>query len=176
MTERTMVRLIKRYGGGSRKLYDTEESRYVPLDQIAAWVQDGQQLRVVDSTTGEDVTAQTLAQVIYEAHKAGTATLSVEFLHDAIRRGGRALSERVDRLQQNVQHLVQESVAKLPAARVARGELTALRSSLTALARSIADLETAAETRTGNGGRRGTRPQTKKTKKKTASTRRGSAA
>jgi len=57
---------------------------------------------VVDSATNEDVTAQTLAQVIYEAHKAGTATLSVEFLHEAIRKGGRALSEQVDRLQQNV--------------------------------------------------------------------------
>lgn len=33
-----MVRLIKRYGGGSRKLYDTEESRYVSLDEISAWI------------------------------------------------------------------------------------------------------------------------------------------
>ena len=44
-----MIRLIKRYGGGSRKLYDTEESRYVSLDEIAAWIRDGQELRVVDS-------------------------------------------------------------------------------------------------------------------------------
>jgi polyhydroxyalkanoate synthesis repressor PhaR len=174
--EGAMVRLIKRYGGGSRKLYDTEESRYISLDEIAAWVQAGQQLRVVDSASNEDVTAQTLAQVIYEAHKAGTATLSVEFLHAAIRKGGRALSERVDRLQQNVQHLVQESVAKFPPARLARGELAALRTSLSALERSVADLETAADGRTGNGGRRGAKTRAKKTKARTISTRRGSAA
>ncbi len=165
-----MVRLVKRYGGGSRKLYDTEESRYVSLDEIAAWVQAGQQLRVVDSATGEDVTAQTLAQVIYEAHKAGTATLSAEFLHEAIRKGGRAISERVDRLQQNVQHLVQESVAKFPPARLARGELTALRTSLAALERSVADLEAAAGGRGGNGGRRGKGRAAAKTR--TTSTRR----
>jgi polyhydroxyalkanoate synthesis repressor PhaR len=174
MTEGAMVRLIKRYGGGSRKLYDTEESRYVSLDEIAAWVRAGQQLRVVDSATNEDVTAQTLAQVIYEAHKSGTATLSVEFLHDVIRKSGRALSERVDRLQQNVQHLVQESVARFPPARLARSELTALRTSLAALERSVADLETAAGPRAGNGGRRG-RGRAKTTKRATP-TRRGSAA
>jgi len=173
-----MVRLIKRYGGGSRKLYDTEESRYVSLDEVERWVQAGQQLRVVDSATNDDVTAQTLAQVIYEAHKAGTATLSVEFLHDAIRRGGRAISEQVDRLQQNVQHLVQESVAKFPPARLARGEVAALRTSLAALERSVADLETAAVRRAGNGKRRSTRGRamTKTTTKGKTITRRGTAA
>jgi len=171
-----MVRLIKRYGGGSRKLYDTEESRYVSLDEIAAWVQAGQQLRVVDSATNEDVTAQTLAQVIYEAHKAGTATLSVEFLHEAIRKGGRALSEQVDRLQQNVQHLVQESVAKFPKPRLARVEVTALRTSLAALERSIADLEAVAGDRAGNGGRRGANARPKKAKTRRTPTRRGNAA
>jgi polyhydroxyalkanoate synthesis repressor PhaR len=166
MTEGTMVRLIKRYGGGSRKLYDTEESRYVSLDEVEAWVQAGQQLRVVDSATAEDVTAQTLAQVIYEAHKAGTATLSVEFLHDAIRKGGRAISEQVDRLQQNVQHLVQGSVAKVPPARLARGEVAALRTSLAALERSVADLESVGgRSRPGNG-RRKARRKTKTPRRK----------
>ena len=37
-----MVRLVKRYGGGSRKLYDTEESRYISLDEVAGWVRKGQ--------------------------------------------------------------------------------------------------------------------------------------
>ena len=44
-----MVRLIKRYE--SRKLYDTEESRYVSLDEIAAWIRQGQEVRVVDNAT-----------------------------------------------------------------------------------------------------------------------------
>ena len=47
-----MVRLIKRYE--SRKLYDTEESRYVSLNQIADWVRRGQEVRVVDNSSAED--------------------------------------------------------------------------------------------------------------------------
>src|SRR3972149_1254455 len=57
-----MVRLIKRYG--SRKLYDTEESRYVLLEDIAGWIRHGQQVRVIDSKTAEEGTAQPLTQII----------------------------------------------------------------------------------------------------------------
>ena len=53
-----MIRLIKRYG--SRKLYDTEESRYVSLDELASWIRRGQEIRVIDNKSSEDVTAQTL--------------------------------------------------------------------------------------------------------------------
>ena len=121
-----MTRLVKRYGGGSRKLYDTEESRYVALEEIERWVRHGQELKVVDSASGEDVTAQTLAQVIYESHKSGTSRLGADFLHDAIRKGSR---------------LVRDGVTRLPGAQAARTELQSLRQSLQALETSIADLE-----------------------------------
>jgi len=160
-----MVRLIKRYGGGSRKLYDTEESRYVSLDEIEAWVRHGQQLKVVDSASGEDVTAQTLAQVIFESHKSGTAMLSTDFLHDAIRRGGRAISQRMEALQSGVDRLARKAALKLPGAGM-NSELDTLRHSLKSLEQSIANLESAAarpRTTRGNGtpkaasGRRGRR-------------------
>jgi polyhydroxyalkanoate synthesis repressor PhaR len=160
-----MVRLIKRYGGGSRKLYDTEESRYVSLDEIEGWVRYGQQLRVVDSASGEDVTAQTLAQVIFESHKSGTAMLSTDFLHDAIRRGGRAISQRVEALQSGVDRLARKAAAKLPSAGM-RAEIESLRLSLTSLEQSIANMESAGarpRAARGNGspkaatGRRGRR-------------------
>jgi polyhydroxyalkanoate synthesis repressor PhaR len=138
-----MVRLIKRYGGGSRKLYDTEESRYVSLDEIEGWVSRGQRLKVVDSATSEDVTAQTLAQVIFESHKSGTAMLSTDFLHAAIRRGGEAISQRVEALQSGVDRLARKAVQQLPRAAV-NGELETLRHSLKSLESSIADLEGAA--------------------------------
>jgi polyhydroxyalkanoate synthesis repressor PhaR len=139
-----MIRLIKRYGGGSRKLYDTEESRYVALDEIAHWVRQGQQLKVVDSASDEDVTAQTLAQVIYETHKSGTTMLSTDFLHDAIRRGGQAITQRVEQLQSGVDRLMRRSMTRLPGAEAARTELLTLRESLHALEQSIANLEHAA--------------------------------
>ena len=148
-----MIRLIKRYGGGSRKLYDTEESRYVSLEEIAHWVRAGQQLRVVDSASGEDVTAQTLAQVIYETHRSGSAVLSTDFLHEAIRRGSRALSHGVEQLQQGAGRLVRQSVRRLQPARAGRSELLALRQSLAALEASLGDLGPARRRR-GNGRRR----------------------
>ena len=68
-----MIRLIKRYE--SRKLYDTEESRYVSLDEIAEWIRTGQEVQVVDNGTGADVTAQTLTQIILDEGTKGTALL-----------------------------------------------------------------------------------------------------
>ena len=135
-----MVRLIKRYGGGSRKLYDTEESRYVSLDEIAAWIRKGQELQVVDSASGEDVTSQTLAQVIYEDHRSGVAFLPQEFLHDVIRRGHRALASKVEQIQTGVDRLVRASVDKLAPAGGMQEELHTLRRQLVQLEHSILEL------------------------------------
>ena len=88
-----MVRLIKRYE--SRKLYDTEESRYVSLDEIADWVRSDQEVRVIDNATSQDVTAQTLTQVILDEGRDGHS-LPSELLHDLVRFGARALSSGVE--------------------------------------------------------------------------------
>lgn len=142
-----MIRHIKRYGGGSRKLYDTEESRYVSLEEIAEWIRRGQELQVVDSSTGEDVTGQTLAQIIYEDQKRGTAFLPSRFLHDVIRRGSRALVERVGQVQDGVDRLVRASVDRLTPANGMQQELELLRQRLGELEASLEDLEPAARPR-----------------------------
>jgi len=136
-----MIRHIKRYGGGSRKLYDTEESRYVSLEEVAEWIRGGQELQVVDSGTGEDVTGQTLAQIIYEDQKRGNAFLPSQFLHDVIRRGSAAISERVERVQGGVDRLVRASVGKLTPASGMQQELELLRDRLVELEESLAELE-----------------------------------
>ena len=151
-----MVRLIKRYGGGSRKLYDTEESRYVSLDELAALVRAGQELRVVDSASGEDVTGQVLAQVIYEGEKQGRRLLSPEVLHDVIRRGEAALLARVEQLQAGVDRLVKGSMDRLPPVRDLRGEYEALQQGLADLEASLAALES------GQGGAAGPRGRRKR--------------
>lgn len=56
-------RVVKRYS--NRKLYDTVESRYVTLPQIAV-VRQGQEVRIIDNATKEDLTRMTLAQILYE--------------------------------------------------------------------------------------------------------------
>jgi len=136
-----MVRLVKRYGGGSRKLYDTEESRYVSLEEIALWVRDGQQVRVVDSKTGEDVTAQTLAQVIYEEERRGVSLLPSDLLHEVIRRGEQALQRGVEEFQGRMDRLVRAGVDRVKPLQEAREEMEALRARLEDLEESLRALE-----------------------------------
>ncbi|MEM9190349.1 MAG: polyhydroxyalkanoate synthesis regulator DNA-binding domain-containing protein [Myxococcota bacterium] len=85
-------RLIKRYA--NRKLYDTQESRYVTLQQIADFVRDGQEVRILDNRTKDDLTDVTLAQIIYEEQKAvdGPQKRSIRTLRTLIQRGERWFS------------------------------------------------------------------------------------
>lgn len=61
------ARVVKRYT--NRKLYDTKDSRYVTLQQIAEFVRDGEDVRIIDNKSKEDLTNVTLAQIIYEEQK-----------------------------------------------------------------------------------------------------------
>jgi polyhydroxyalkanoate synthesis repressor PhaR len=78
------MRLIRRYS--NRKLYDTGESRYITLERLADFVRAGEDIRVVDNATEQDVTAAKLAQVIFEEEKR-SPRLPVERLRQIIREG-----------------------------------------------------------------------------------------
>jgi polyhydroxyalkanoate synthesis repressor PhaR len=134
-----VVRLIKRYG--SRKLYDTEESRYVSLDELGTWIRDGQELRVVDNKTSADVTAQTLAQVILEESRRGTSMPPSDILHELIRQGGQLVSSGVTHLNQGVQGLIQAGVERLGPVRKIRDETDVLRKRLEELEAALSRLE-----------------------------------
>ena len=136
-----MIRLIKRYGGTSRKLYDTEESRYVSLEELSAWIRAGQELKVVDSATGEDVTAQTLAQSIYEDQRWGHSLLSGELLHQIIRKGNQVLADGVGQVQAKVDQVVRNSVERLAQVGGTNEDMALLRQRLAELEASLADLE-----------------------------------
>ncbi len=130
-----MIRLIKRYE--SRKLYDTEESRYVSLDEIATWIRQGQEVRVVDNATNNDVTSQTLTQIILDEGRKGTSFLPSELLHDLVRIGERAVSNGMEQ----VQHGVDKLIDRLGPVRRAREEMSSLRTRLEELEVSLAELE-----------------------------------
>jgi polyhydroxyalkanoate synthesis repressor PhaR len=134
-----VIRLIKRYG--SRKLYDTEESRYVSLEEIGDWVRRGQQVQVVDNQSSEDVTAQTLTQVILEEGKRGLSPVTSDFLHDLIRRGEQVVSMGVQSVQDGVDRLLQASVERVPPLRQVRDETGELRRRLEVLESAIAEIE-----------------------------------
>ncbi|MFY9823198.1 MAG: polyhydroxyalkanoate synthesis regulator DNA-binding domain-containing protein [Thermoanaerobaculia bacterium] len=130
-----MIRLIKRYE--SRKLYDTEESRYVSLDEISAWIRHGQEVRVMDNATNSDVTSQTLTQIILEEGRKGTSFLPSELLHDLVRIGERAVSNGMEQVQHGVDRLID----RLGPVRKAREEMSSLRARLEQLETSLSELE-----------------------------------
>ncbi len=78
-------RVIKRYA--NRKLYDTRDSRYVTLQQIAEYVRDGEDVRIVDNKSKEDLTNVTLAQIIYEEEKKGEGDVRRSTLKSLIEQG-----------------------------------------------------------------------------------------
>ncbi len=144
-----MVRLVKRYG--SRKLYDTEESRYVSLGEIAGFIRRGQEVRVVDNATAEDVTGQTLTQVILEETRRGAGAVTTDLLHELIRLGGEAVSAGVTQLHGRVTALVRSSVGRLQPLRRARAEMAELRLGLEALEESLARFEKVSGSGVGAG-------------------------
>lgn len=84
-------RLIKRYS--NRKLYDTSESRYVTLLQIAELVRAGEEVQIIDNATKEDKTDITLALIISEELKARPRGVPLSTLKALIRsRGGKLLT------------------------------------------------------------------------------------
>jgi len=153
--EARMIRLIKRYE--SRKLYDTEESRYVSLEDIAAWVRTGQEVKVVDNGTSEDVTAQTLTQIILDEGKKGTSLLPSELLHELVRVGERAVSSGVEQLQHGVDRVLKASMDRLGPVRRAREEMSSLRERLEELETSLEALERDREP--GSGAARAKMPR-----------------
>ncbi|MFC3526727.1 polyhydroxyalkanoate synthesis repressor PhaR [Paracoccus mangrovi] len=81
--ENTSPLLIKRYA--SRRLYNTETSDYVTLDDIAGFIRAGRQVRIVDLKTGDDLTRQYLLQIIAEHEGRGESILPIEVLVDLVR-------------------------------------------------------------------------------------------
>ena len=75
--------LIKRYA--SRRLYNTETSDYVTLEDIATFIRDGREVQIVDLKSGDDLTRQYLLQIIAEHESRGESVLPVDVLTDLVR-------------------------------------------------------------------------------------------
>ena len=80
-----MAYVVKRYS--NRKLYDTQQSRYVTLEEIEEMIRSGREISVVDAASGEDLTSVTLTQIILENERNHRATLPAAFLHQLIKHG-----------------------------------------------------------------------------------------
>ena len=78
-------RIIKRYG--NRKLYDTELSRYVTIEEVANHIRNGISVRIIDNKTGEDITSSTLALIVLEAEKKQRHSSNSSILESVIKTG-----------------------------------------------------------------------------------------
>lgn len=87
-------RIIKRYA--NRKLYDTEQSRYITLQQIANLVQSGVDVQIIDNKTREDLTGVTLAQILLKAEKRNERALPLSTLTEMLRTSGTRIQKSLE--------------------------------------------------------------------------------
>lgn len=84
------AKIIKRYQ--NRKLYDTDASCYVTLDEIAEMIQQGEEVTVVDNRNQKDITAATLTQIIFEKQKRSDMPVPISTLRHIIQHGDGSFS------------------------------------------------------------------------------------
>lgn len=115
--------VIKRYS--NRKLYDTDSKRYVTLEDLAEFIRQGEEVRVVDHVTGEDLTSVTLLQVIFEEEKKIGGLMPQIFLTRMIRAGGGAVSNLRSRLASiDPLQVVDEEIRRRIQALLEQGRIT----------------------------------------------------
>lgn len=83
MTDTEKTLLIKRYA--SRRLYNTETSDYVTLEDIAGFIRSGREVQIIDLKSGDDLTRQYLLQIIAERESRGDNVLPINVLTDLVR-------------------------------------------------------------------------------------------
>ncbi|MFO8084800.1 MAG: polyhydroxyalkanoate synthesis regulator DNA-binding domain-containing protein [Desulfobacterales bacterium] len=97
--------LLKKYA--NRRLYDTAQSAYVTLAEVADLIESGKQVKVIDAKSEEDVTAFILSQIIMEKARKKNTLLPVSLLHLIIRYGDNVLEEFFENyLEQTIKNYI----------------------------------------------------------------------
>ncbi|RME16019.1 MAG: regulator for granula-associated protein [Bdellovibrio sp.] len=90
------IKVIKRYQ--NRKLYDTQQSCYVTLDDIAKMIRSSEEVMVIDNKTKNDITAATLTQIIFESEKKAAQYAPLFTLREIIQNGNGSISSFLAKL------------------------------------------------------------------------------
>lgn len=109
--DNTQPRLIKKYP--NRRLYDTEDSRYITLDDARQMVLDAVPFMVVDQKTGEDLTRSILLQIIMEQEGQGETLFTNDVLSEFIRNYGANSRENFSHFLQASMRMFSEQQAQL---------------------------------------------------------------
>lgn len=103
--------LIKRYA--SRRLYNTETSDYVTLEDIAGFIRTGREVQIVDLKTGDDLTRQYLLQIVAEHESKGESVLPVHVLTDLVRSYTSGVQSIVPQFLASSFEMLRESQSKM---------------------------------------------------------------
>lgn len=114
---------IKRYP--NRKFYDTEEKRYITLEDISDRIRSGREVQVIDQASGEEITSVVLSQIIFEQEKKRSGFVPRSVLTGLVQAGGftmgrmrRALANPLDLIKQ-----IDDEIAQRIDLLIKRGEL-----------------------------------------------------
>ncbi len=110
MEQKTVI--IKKYE--NRRLYDTANSRYVNLEEVAQLVQSGKNVQVVDAASGEDLTRLVLTQIIVEDAKTPNSNFPLDVLRQMVVASGRASQESTLKYMKAVFDMYQSAYRALP--------------------------------------------------------------
>lgn len=102
--------IIKKYN--NRRLYDTESSKYITINQVSEMIKAMKEVKVIDADSEEDVTAYILTQIVLEEAKSKKALLPVPLLHILIRYGDNILSEFFEKhLMKTIENYINQKSA-----------------------------------------------------------------
>jgi polyhydroxyalkanoate synthesis repressor PhaR len=99
--------VIKKYE--NRRLYDTTNSRYINLEEVAQMVRDGYDVQVLDAATGEDLTRLVLTQIIVEHAKTPDSVFPLDMLRQMVAASGRATQENTLKYMKAVMDMYQNA-------------------------------------------------------------------
>src|SRR5271169_4820123 len=112
MVPKTLI--IKKYE--NRRLYNTATSQYINQDQVAQLVRDGQDVRVIDAASGEDLTRLILAQIVVEDAKAPDSVFPLDVLRQMVVASGRATQESALHYMKSMLEMYQNAFRAMPPA------------------------------------------------------------
>src|SRR5579859_2411434 len=110
MAQKTVV--IKKYE--NRRLYDTTNSRYVNLEEVAQLLQQGNEVQVIDASSGEDITRLILTQIIVEDAKTAQSSFPLDLLRQMVIATGRASQESALQYMKAMLEMYQNAYRSMP--------------------------------------------------------------
>jgi polyhydroxyalkanoate synthesis repressor PhaR len=110
MNERN-PRVIKRYA--NRKLYDLQQSSYITHEEIAQLVRDGEDVRIIDNRSKEDLTTSTLAQILLDEEKRSTRAMPVDTIRSLFQQGGEFIQKKIKQPVVNLRDEAEKNVKRV---------------------------------------------------------------